>query len=390
MRWKFFFKNLCKSLLSNKRQTILTLGSLFIGVVSVLLVLGLGDGVNKSLKKQMSDITGGDNSFIVNYLPQNGSGSFTINDQKRLESFNNINKVQLTSNDSLRTVSISVTGLNISQEEVSYGKLTKNRIHDSTISNLYGEKLSQMLANSSSSIALKSSLAKELSKNPSSLIGQIISVGGKPYKISSIYTGVEETPDLLLVEPIFLAVNNYNLEWNQLKIRYRGHKSAAENKVLQYLKQFGDAANYGSYKIEDLSQVVSQIQRTTSLATHLIAGVAGISLIVAGFGVMSSTYSSIANRQNEIGLRRAFGATKVNIRNQFIMEGLILAVLSSITSLAFVLFLSQFFGGDSGVQLVITAGDVVISILIPTVICFIFTYFPAVAASRKNVLELLR
>ena len=221
-------------------------------------------------------------------------------------------------------------------------------------------------------------------------MGKIVSIGGDYYKISAVYKGNEETVDILLTKKMFLRNTGYRNTFNQAKIKYRGNKNKAEKQVLKYLERYASSKKKGVYEIEDLHQVVGQINRTTSLATNLIAGVAGISLIVAGFGVMSATYSSVAGRKSEIGLRRAFGAKKSSIRNQFIIEGLFLAFVSSVISVIFVLVISRLLGNSMGVRLIVTRENIVTAVLVPSVICFVFTYFPAVSASRKNVLKLLR
>ena len=252
-----------------------------------------------------------------------------------------------------------------------------------------GKALSEIQQSNGNEIAIKDTASKKLFPTTSSE-GELVSIGGDYYKISAVYQGSEETPDLLVTEKMFLRNTSYRNHFNQAKIKYRGSKSKAEKQVLKYLERYGSSKKKGVYEIEDLHQVVGQINRTTSLATNLIAGVAGISLIVAGFGVMSATYSSVAGRKSEIGLRRAFGAKKSSIRNQFIVEGLFLAFISSFISVVFVLVISQLLGNSMGVRLIVTRDNILTAVLVPSVICFIFTYFPAVSASRKNVLNLLR
>ena len=60
MKIKFLLKELVNSLCANKRQTLLTMGSLMIGIMSILLVLGLGNGVQDSISRQIADVTGGE------------------------------------------------------------------------------------------------------------------------------------------------------------------------------------------------------------------------------------------------------------------------------------------------------------------------------------------
>lgn len=391
MRLTFLLKSLFKSLSANKRQSLLTIGSLVIGVVSLLLVLSLGNGVGQSIVQQLNSVTGGRKTFTINCTNYKDGAGFTENDRQRLMGFANIQNVELSINPQLNTVSVHLLGdRSMDGSVVNYDQLSsKYNEKNNDIKVISGKALSEIQQSNGNEIAIKDTASKKLFPTTSSE-GELVSIGGDYYKISAVYQGSEETPDLLVTEKMFLRNTSYRNTFNQAKIKYRGSKSKAEKQVLKYLERYGSSKKKGVYEIEDLHQVVGQINRTTSLATNLIAGVAGISLIVAGFGVMSATYSSVAGRKSEIGLRRAFGAKKSSIRNQFIVEGLFLAFISSFISVVFVLVISQLLGNSMGVRLIVTRDNILTAVLVPSVICFIFTYFPAVSASRKNVLNLLR
>lgn len=391
MRLTFLLKSLFKSLSANKRQSLLTIGSLVIGVVSLLLVLSLGNGVGQSIVQQLNSVTGGRKTFTINCTNYKDGAGFTENDRQRLMGFANIQNVELSINPQLNTVSVHLLGdRSMDGSVVNYDQLSsKYNEKNNDIKVISGKALSEIQQSNGNEIAIKDTASKKLFPTSSSE-GELVSIGGDYYKISAVYQGSEETPDLLVTEKMFLRNTSYRNHFNQAKIKYRGSKSKAEKQVLKYLERYGSSKKKGIYEVEDLHQVVGQINRTTSLATNLIAGVAGISLIVAGFGVMSATYSSVAGRKSEIGLRRAFGAKKSSIRNQFIVEGLFLAFISSFISVVFVLVISQLLGNSMGVRLIVTRDNILTAVLVPSVICFIFTYFPAVSASRKNVLNLLR
>ena len=373
MRLTFLLKSLFKSLSANKRQSLLTIGSLVIGVVSLLLVLSLGNGVGQSIVQQLNSVTGGRKTFTINCTNYKDGAGFTENDRQRLMGFANIQNVELSINPQLNTVSVHLLGdRSMDGSVVNYDQLSsKYNEKNNDIKVISGKALSEIQQSNGNEIAIKDTASKKLFPTTSSE-GELVSIGGDYYKISAVYQGSEETPDLLVTEKMFLRNTSYRNHFNQAKIKYRGSKSKAEKQVLKYLERYGSSKKKGVYEIEDLHQVVGQINRTTSLATNLIAGVAGISLIVAGFGVMSATYSS------------------VSIRNQFIVEGLFLAFISSFISVVFVLVISQLLGNSMGVRLIVTRDNILTAVLVPSVICFIFTYFPAVSASRKNVLNLLR
>lgn len=388
MKYWFFFQNMLKPIRANIRQTILTVGSLIVGVVSVLIVLGLGNGVRESVSEQMLRITGGHNTFTVNLSKAPESVGFTKNDASRLMSLKMIDKVVLNYDSSLSTISVT----NVSQSDqqpslMTYGRATKNEVDE--IEGLVTLEGLDVLA-VKQGVAISKVASKKLFPNLSSPLGQLISLNNRIVTIESLYKGPQEAPDFLLSSSEFLRIGTYLPTFNQLKISFRGSKKQVENEVITYLKTYSEQGNLGELSIVDFRPVVNQIKKNASLATNLIASVAGISLVVAGFGIMSTTYSSIASRKNEIGLRRAFGATRQNIRNQFILESVLMACFASLLSILFVLALSALLGDRMGVRLIITNWNIVVAIALPMLISLLFAFIPAVSASRTNVLLLLR
>lgn len=389
MKISFLIRNLLRSLYANKRQSLLTMGSLIIGIVSVLLVLSLGNGVNNSISKQLDDVTGGKNTFTINYVSSGDSGGITNNDAKRIKLLKNISSAELGVNPLLNIVQVS-NGIDDKKKSANYDELSeKYSKRDQNVHLYSGESLRKVLSMGKATVAIKNTFAKKLfsSKN---ILGKTIEISGNNYVISTIYTGAEETPDILMSPKVYKQFKEFSPQYNQVKITYEGNKVEAKKLVISYLSKHGELNYDGTYEVEDVHQVVKQINKTTSLATNLIAGVAGISLVVAGFGVMSATYSSISERTSEIGLRRAFGAKRSQIRNQFMLEGLFMTTISSILSLFLVEGLSVFLGDSMGIRLIITWSNVLVSVVVPAVIGLVFTYFPAVSASNKNVLTLLR
>lgn len=389
MKIAFLISNLLRSLYANKRQSLLTMGSLIIGIVSVLLVLSLGNGVKNSISKQLDDVTGGENTFTINYVSSAGQGGITENDAKRIEELKNISNANLGVNPLLNIVQVS-NGVDDKKKNANYDELSeKYSKQDPNVHSHSGDSLKNILAMGKTTVAIKDTFAQKLYSSKD-ILGKTIEIKGENYVISSLYTGAEETPDILMSPKVYEQFKEYSPQFNQVKITYKGNKVEAKKLVLNYLSKHGEFNYDGNYELEDVHQVVNQINKTTSLATNLIAGVAGISLVVAGFGVMSSTYSSIAERTSEIGLRRAFGARKSQIRNQFMLEGLFMTTISSVLSLALVESLSIFLGDSMGIRLIITGSNILVSVVVPAAIGLIFTYFPAVSASNKNVLTLLR
>ncbi|BDP79070.1 hypothetical protein EfmAA242_32980 (plasmid) [Enterococcus faecium] len=98
------------------------------------------------------------------------------------------------------------------------------------------------------------------------------------------------------------------------------------SKVINQLKEKGSLKHLGEYEVLDTAMLTKGIGQILSTITYFITAVAGISLFIAGVGVMNMMYISVSERTKEIGIRRALGATRKSIMLQFLLEGLILTL----------------------------------------------------------------
>ena len=148
--------------------------------------------------------------------------------------------------------------------------------------------------------------------------------------------------------------------------------------------------------IETQADLVSRISTITDILTLFLVAVAAISLIVGGVGIMNIMLVSVTERTNEIGLRKALGATKKNILSQFIFEAIILTISGGVIGISLgVLFsliasfiLSRFVGLDWQFSFPIIGA--IIGFAVSAFIGLVFGFYPARKASIKNPIEALR
>src|SRR3989475_1962042 len=80
------------------------------------------------------------------------------------------------------------------------------------------------------------------------------------------------------------------------------------------------------FQIRNQSDILATFQQTTQTVTYLLAGIAAVSLLVGGIGIMNIMLVSVTERTREIGVRKALGATRFNIMFQFLVEALVLCL----------------------------------------------------------------
>jgi len=159
------------------------------------------------------------------------------------------------------------------------------------------------------------------------------------------------------------------------------HKKAIENLFLERLKD-------DEFSVVDQSEILSSINQILGVLTAALGGIAGISLVVGGIGIMNIMLVSVTERTREIGLRKALGATPNMILVQFLIEAAVLSVLGGGIGLIIAYFgtlaLQAFFPAA------ITWQAIVLALSVSTIVGLIFGAAPANRAAKLSPIEALR
>ena len=147
--------------------------------------------------------------------------------------------------------------------------------------------------------------------------------------------------------------------------------------------------------VDDYSLVVpekllEQNQKTQGIFNIVMGAIASISLLVGGIGIMNIMLASVLERTSEIGLRRAIGARKLDIRMQFIAEAVALSLAGGLIGIGLGYGTSKLVAAFSGWSTIITAASIALSFGVSTLVGLVFGIYPAVQASNLDPIECLR
>ena len=371
------FKDAIKNIISNKLRSSLTALGLIIGITSVILLVGIGEGATSNVKSNVQSL--GTGTLTISVTSDETSLDYSQLDE--ILSINNIENVAPYK-------TISATVLATTPDYLTVMNLGINA----------GRKISTIdLENTSKVCLIGSNLASTLFDNAKNkdIVGQTISFNGDKYTIVGVLAKVGSTMgtnvDNILILPFTTAKYlNGDTSINTLYVKVKNENliDNTSSSIGSYLEStLGITSDDYTVSSQDsMRETAENIQNTLSL---LLGGIASISLIVGGIGVMNVMLVSVTERTKEIGIRKALGAKRKDILVQFLIEALILCMFGGIIGVILGI-VSGFILQTFGFNFAIKAGIISIAFASSLFIGIVFGLFPAYKASKLNPIEALR
>lgn len=144
------------------------------------------------------------------------------------------------------------------------------------------------------------------------------------------------------------------------------------------------------FNVRSQAEILSTVRETSRTFTLLLAGIAIVSLIVGGIGIMNIMFVSVTERTREIGIRKAIGAQRIDILGQFLIEAVIVSLSGGIIGIILGIGASRLVSRFAGWATIITPGSILLSFFFAFLVGFFFGVYPARKASLLNPIEALR
>jgi putative ABC transport system permease protein len=144
------------------------------------------------------------------------------------------------------------------------------------------------------------------------------------------------------------------------------------------------------FQVRNLTEMLAAQTATTQIMTNLLAGIAAVSLLVGGIGIMNIMLVSVTERTREIGLRMAVGATAGDVLAQFLVEAIVLSAIGGLLGIALGAGGATLTANQMGWPVVLSGGAVALAVLFSGAVGVLFGFYPAWRASRLDPIEALR
>ena len=389
-----------KALQTNKTRSFLTMLGIIIGIAAVILLVSIGKGLETYITQQLESL-GGNTLFVI-------PGEFTLGEGHQgggppgsgmaasKLTFNHLNQIKRKA----KSVKVAMAYLEYNATLRYKGKTHTTQVvgcgpkypqvRDQKA--ILGSFFNQNQYNAAKKIVVLGKTVAEDFFGESNPVGKKITLSSQRYNVIAVleekggFAGVDVDDQAFI--PATTAVRQFDTEYLQSFWIQSESSESVEDTKKEIEKILAKTLDEDQFSILDTQSVLSTISQILNALTIALVGIAAISLVVGGVGIMNIMLVSVTERTREIGLRKALGATPHNILAQFLVEATFLA----------------FFGGAIGIFLGV-GGSLLLDRLITTTIPFWsivlafgvaalvgigFGIAPAAKAAKLNPIEALR
>ena len=397
------FRIALKALGRNKMRTGLTMLGMIIGVAAVITLVALGNGAQSAIEDQIKSagtnmITVNAGNFTTGGVRQ-GSGAastLTVEDAEAIRK--EIAGVQYLS-----------AGANSRGQVVAGNQNWNTRIQGTDVdlpsirawALQTGSFFTDQDVRSAAKVAvLGSTVNEQLFGKDADSVGQLIRISKQPFRVIGVMTSKgqgsgDDMDDQILVPYTTvqkkLAGITYlnNILVSAATADGTSTVAASIGDLLRARHKIAPGAN-DDFMIRTLEEIADVRSAATSTMTTLLAGIAGVSLIVGGIGIMNIMLVSVTERTREIGLRMAIGAKGRDVRRQFLVEAITLSLIGGGIGVAFGFGLAEGLSHWMSWPAQVSVNAVMMSFAFAAATGIFFGFYPAQKAAQLNPIDALR
>ncbi len=381
-----------KSLATSKIRALLTMLGMIIGVAAVIIIMSLGNGVTSEVSSAFDSM--GTNTITVNVMGRGSSRSISVDEMYEMASENS---------DSIKAISPTVTvpgSIRIGNESYSPSMtgVGEDYLTIKTWDMSEGRFINYIDSKEYKMVCVVGAYYNSAEAFDGEALGSTVKINGYNFTVVGVIENQtddwedDSSSDNMVLVPYSTAakllartsqISTYSI-LAQSEDTVDEAKLAVENTLY---KTFSDDSAYSVISMAEILDIFTEIMDTMVLALALIAG---ISLLVAGIGIMNIMLVSVAERTREIGIRKALGAKPGHIKLQFVIEAGTTSTIGGIIGIVLGVILARVLGNAVGMECNPTISSVAVSFGVSVLIGVVFGFLPANKAAMLNPIDALR
>ncbi len=388
MNLKQAFKMAIKSIMASKMRTFLTMLGIIIGVCAVIVLVSVVQGSTGSISDSIESL--GANSISVSFTGRNSTKYVTYEEMQEFQSENaeyisyvvpmmsGMGRVKYDSSN----ITVSVTGTNEDYLSVKNREVTSGRF----INGIDIEKRRKVAVIGSYNVQELFGFEDPINKQ--------IKINNEIFTVVGVLNEISDSEEMSEDNVIIIPYTSGRLIFRTNRIRsYTVWASTAEN-----VETATDMVNnflYSKFKDEDEYNVVSvasmmdALDEITGMMALLTAGIAGISLVVGGIGIMNIMLVSVTERTREIGIRKAIGAKRSSILSQFLIESALVSCMGGVVGIILSIIGTSILGNAMSINAFPSVFVMLGAFAFSAAIGIFFGWAPANKAAKLNPIDAL-
>ena len=393
-----------RALANNKLRGFLTMLGIIIGVASVITMLAIGQGSERSIQAQISEM--GSNMSMIHPgadvrggVRQDASAMETLKLQDYEDIVDETRFVSAVS-PSVNSSGQAIYGANNAPTTVygispDYLEIRRYKVEDG---DMFTE---QDIQTAAKVCVVGKTVVDNLFPDGSNPVGKVIRFQKLPFRIVGVleskgYNSMGMDQDDLILAPYttiqkkVLAITHLQgITCSALKEEYTDQAIDEISEILRRNHKLKESDD-DDFTIRSQQELSTMLTSTTDMMTVLLAAVAGISLLVGGIGIMNIMYVSVTERTREIGLRMSIGAKGIDILAQFLIESILISVTGGLIGVVFGVGAALVVNGVAHFPIYIQPWSVILSFAVCTVTGVFFGWYPAKKAAQLDPIEAIR
>ncbi len=386
------FKMAVKAIAGNKMRSFLTILGVVIGVVAIVVLVSIGQGANSSVVESIEGMGTNLITANINARRMNPIDLDSLNELAQNEAISYVAPISSVSG----TVKAGTTTYD---DGVVQGTTPGyESIRNWTVAE--GRFLQQPDIDNRSFVAVIGSEAATEMYGTTHAVGETFSLNGYTITVVGVLEAVGSSAsgsnDNQILIPFTLAQrlsNQTSISSFYVSAASSAQVEQAQAAVESYLEKAFENYNTRSfgtqYSVFNQTEMLSTLNETTNTLTLMLGGIAAISLLVGGIGIMNIMLVSVSERTREIGIRKAIGAARGNILMQFLIESLVVSLMGGLLGLAISVVAVKALAPVLQMTLTIPVNVAWMAIAFSVFIGVVFGMYPANKASKLRPIQAL-
>lgn len=390
MSLKQSFMLALKSIMSSKMRSFLTMLGIIIGIAAVITLVSIVSGFSEEMMSSFESL--GTNKITVTVMGRGSSRTVSPDDMHDLASQNSEIIEHVTPTVSLNNTTVksgttsvtsSVTGANEYYDEIN----SKNIGSGNFLTYLDVE-------NRLKKCVIGTYISQELFGTHNS-VGNTLKINGTKFTVCGVFEETADSEDNssddIIVIPYTVA-QKMSFMGTVSSYTFTGLDEHTIDKAKTTIERFlySKFEDTNAYMVISMAEAVDTINELMGMISSILVGIAAISLLVGGIGIMNIMLVSVTERTREIGIRKALGASPWDILSQFVVEAITTSAVGGVIGIIFGIVSAKLLAKSLGLPTAVSVTAILVAFFVSAGIGVLFGYLPAKKAAKLNPIDALR